>query len=65
MILPVTCLGFIKGGWNLRKAWKIYEKAYEQIVELLKARNVTYAVTEFVVTKIAVFNLLSKTRICI
>nr|XP_039271265.1 tetratricopeptide repeat protein 39C-like [Styela clava] len=27
--------GYIKGGWTLRKAWKIYEKTYEQI-SLLK-----------------------------
>lgn len=26
--------GYIKGGWTLRKAWKIYEKTYEQITTL-------------------------------
>ena len=36
--------GYIKGGWNLRKAWKIYEKSYQQVVELLKDRNITYTV---------------------
>lgn len=28
--------GYIKGGWTLRKAWKIYEKTYDQIRTLHK-----------------------------
>jgi len=32
-------VGYIKGGWNLRKAWKIYEKNYSEITELLRVHN--------------------------
>nr|CAB3267343.1 tetratricopeptide repeat protein 39C [Phallusia mammillata] len=30
---------YIKGGWNLRKAWKIYEKCHQQIREMLESRH--------------------------
>lgn len=26
--------GYLKGGWVLRKAWKIYQKLYKEILEL-------------------------------
>lgn len=26
--------GYLKGGWVLRKAWKIYQKLYREILEL-------------------------------
>uniref|UniRef100_F7AZ43 Tetratricopeptide repeat protein 39C n=1 Tax=Ciona intestinalis TaxID=7719 RepID=F7AZ43_CIOIN len=32
--------GYIKGGWMLRKAWKVYERCHKQIVELLKQHEV-------------------------
>ena len=37
--------GYIKGGWSLRKAWKLYEKCHEQITNLLQAYNIEYTVS--------------------
>lgn len=34
--------GYIKGGWILRKAWKIYEKLYEQINALYMLSQLTH-----------------------
>ncbi|XP_078494520.1 tetratricopeptide repeat protein 39C [Ciona intestinalis] len=37
--------GYIKGGWMLRKAWKVYERCHKQIVELLKQHKVELSTT--------------------
>lgn len=28
--------GYMRGGWALRKAWKVYQHTYNQILELYK-----------------------------
>ncbi|CAK8683340.1 unnamed protein product [Clavelina lepadiformis] len=45
--LYISLIYFIKqevtGGWNLRKAWKLYEKCYQQITTMLKSHHVDYS----------------------